>query len=82
MTINDLDARLTRLEQRRLPAERDPRYLEEARERILHGVLGLLSAHQAGEELTSPIGRALVEHDWDIVAACEALVERRRLGWQ
>ena len=82
MTIIDLDDRLSRLEQRRIPAEPDPRVLEEARSGSCTASSACLSAHEAGEEPTSPIGRALVEHDFDIVAACEALVERRRLGWQ
>ena len=82
MTIVRLADRIARLEQRRNPPATDPRIAAEARERAVRGILGLLAAHEAGEELTSPIGRALIEFDWDIVAACEALIARRRLGWQ
>ena len=77
MTIVRLADRLARLEARRNPPEPDPRVAEEARERILHGVLGLLAAAEMGEEPTSLIGRALVEFDCDICAACSALLERR-----
>ena len=82
MTVIDLGRRLAKLEARRNPPPRDPRIAEEARARIAERVVGLLAAHEAGEELTSPIGRALVEFDWDICAACEALLERRRSALQ
>ena len=77
VTIIDFTRRLARLEARRAPLVADPRIAEEARERAVRGILGLLAAYEAGEEPTSLIGRALVEHDFDIVAACTALIERR-----
>ena len=82
MTIIDLGRRLAALEQRRNPLEPDPRIAEEARERALHGILNIIASLERGEPPNNPMGHALVEHDFDIVAACETLLERRRLGWQ
>ena len=67
-----------RLEQRRLPRERDPRVAEEARERALKAILSIMASLDRGEPPNNPMGHALVEFDGDIYAACMALVERRR----
>ena len=80
MTTNSFEARLVRLEQRRLPREPDPRHLEEARERALSAILGILAQLDRGEPPNNPMGYALVEHDGDVYEACMSLYERRRRG--
>ena len=71
--------RIAKLEQR-LNSRPDPRIAEEARERLVRGVLGVIAAIEAGNPPNNPIGHALVEFDFDVVAALTALVERRRRG--
>jgi hypothetical protein len=67
MSIIRLADRLSRLEQRRNPTP-DPRHLEEARERLLRGVLGLAATIEPGEESSD---------DFDLAATLTELVERR-----
>ena len=78
MTTNGFHTRLARLEQRRLPREPDPRHLEEARERALSAILGILAQLDRGEPPNNPMGYALVEHDGNVYEACMALAARRR----
>ena len=78
MTTNGFLIRLKRLEQRRLPAERDPRIAEEARDRALGNILNIMAALDRGEPPNNLMGHALVEFGGDVYAACMALAARRR----
>ena len=79
MTIIRLADRVARLELRRNPPSPDPRIAAEAREIVLHRVLGIAAALDRGGEPNNLVGHALVEFDGDLVAALEAVVARRRL---